>query len=56
MATHSSILPVFLSGESSWSEEPGELHGVSKESDVTEATGYASTVHLLLINPQSSLF
>ena len=48
--------PVFLSGESSWSEEPGELHGVSKESDVTEATGYASAVHLLLINPQSSLF
>ena len=27
--------PEFLPGESPWTEEPGGVHGVSKESDVT---------------------
>ena len=38
MATHSSI----LSGESSWTEEPGGLQSTgSKKSDMTEATEHA---------------
>ena len=32
MATHSSI----LAWEFPWTEEPGELHGVTKESDTTQ--------------------
>ena len=31
MAIHSSI----LAGEIPWAEEPGRLHGVTKESDMT---------------------
>ena len=28
--------PAFFPGEIPWTEEPGELHGVAKESDTTE--------------------
>ena len=37
MATHSSILAWRIP----WSEEPGGLHRVAKETDATEATRYA---------------
>ena len=47
MATHSSILAWRIP----WTEEPGGLLGVAKESDVTEATRYAKQCSFTAYQP-----
>ena len=47
--------PVFLPGESQWTEEPGRLQSMGcKESDKTEDALYRCTVHSLYIKLHSS--
>ena len=37
--------PVFLPGESPWTEEPGALQSMGSQSDMTEATYHAHSTH-----------